>query len=62
MRITCPICKKVFDDVPEDFEARPFCSSRCKQLDLYNWLTGTYRVSEPLAPGLSGELDEFDVS
>jgi len=35
----CPICGKT---VAHDF--RPFCSARCKQVDLNRWLTESYRV------------------
>lgn len=48
MKIVCPNCKKVIDDAPDDFAPRPFCSSRCKLLDLGNWLNESYRVSEPI--------------
>lgn len=48
MRIVCPLCKKVIENAPEDFPARPFCSPRCKLNDLHNWLSGTYRISTPL--------------
>ncbi len=41
----CPICKSA---VPEAGPHRPFCSSRCKRIDLGNWLTGVYRISRPL--------------
>lgn len=44
---TCPSCKK---PVSEQSEALPFCSPRCKLLDLGNWLTGRYVVSSPLSP------------
>jgi uncharacterized protein len=27
--------------------ARPFCSARCKVLDLERWFTGAYRVPGP---------------
>jgi endogenous inhibitor of DNA gyrase (YacG/DUF329 family) len=43
----CPICKKSFADpgpgepLPPDF---PFCSDRCKLVDLNRWLTGRYQV------------------
>ena len=37
----CPICGK-----PVVVEFRPFCSARCKQVDLYRWLSETYRVPE----------------
>ena len=30
---------------------RPFCSERCKLIDLDNWLEGRYRVPRPLDPG-----------
>lgn len=47
MKIVCPTCRKTLEDAPPDFPPRPFCSSRCKLLDLGNWLNETYRVSEP---------------
>lgn len=43
--MTCPICRKpVADDAPEF----PFCSPRCRTVDLGNWASGTYRV--PVKP------------
>jgi endogenous inhibitor of DNA gyrase (YacG/DUF329 family) len=50
VRIVCPICKKVLEDATPEYESRPFCSSRCKQIDLGNWLDGKYRISRPLRP------------
>jgi hypothetical protein len=35
----CPICGK-----PADPKFKPFCSQRCRQVDLHRWLSGTYRV------------------
>lgn len=40
----CPICARPV--VIPDF--RPFCSARCKQVDLSRWLGEAYRI--PLAP------------
>jgi len=48
MRIVCPLCKKQLDDVPEDYEPRPFCSMRCKLADLSNWLNESYTTSRPI--------------
>jgi endogenous inhibitor of DNA gyrase (YacG/DUF329 family) len=37
----CPICGK-----PSKPELRPFCSARCKQVDLNRWFSESYRVPE----------------
>lgn len=37
--MTCPICEKETDQ-----KYRPFCSSRCADLDLGKWMTGAYAV------------------
>ena len=41
----CPLCKKsmTWDNNP----FRPFCSERCKLIDLDNWLAERYRVPAP---------------
>jgi uncharacterized protein len=44
---TCPICGSTFadaDDAPR--ASRPFCSNRCKLVDLSNWLDGAYRLPD----------------
>jgi hypothetical protein len=38
---------------PSVAAARPFCSTRCADVDLGRWLTGQYRI-----PGPSADLDE----
>ena len=40
---TCPICKKDVPPRPGNL-AFPFCSSRCKMVDLGKWLNEDYRV------------------
>ncbi len=60
MRIRCPICDKVLPDVPDDYGPRPFCSARCKKIDLGNWLDERYRVSEPLGNDELAELVDND--
>lgn len=56
----CPTCK---EEVPyEDNPFRPFCSERCKLIDLDNWLEGRYRVpdntSERQVPREPGAEDD----
>ena len=38
----CPICQVDFS--PEDTDAMPFCSSRCKSIDLGRWLEEGYSL------------------
>ena len=40
----CRICK---EHVDHNNAFYPFCSARCKQVDLGRWATGTYVVSRP---------------
>ena len=37
--MNCPICAKTTDP-----KYRPFCSSRCADVDLGKWLTGSYAI------------------
>jgi endogenous inhibitor of DNA gyrase (YacG/DUF329 family) len=47
----CPTCRKrITVERREEAPFRPFCSHRCKMVDLGRWLDGTYTVSEPLDP------------
>jgi endogenous inhibitor of DNA gyrase (YacG/DUF329 family) len=47
MRIRCPTCKAE-REIPEGAPYRPFCSRRCKTIDLGNWLDEAYRLSRPI--------------
>lgn len=46
MKLRCPICKAPTDS-EKDAEF-PFCSERCRLLDLGNWATEKYKVAAPL--------------
>ncbi|MFO7563098.1 MAG: DNA gyrase inhibitor YacG [Enhygromyxa sp.] len=37
-------------ELPVDSPHRPFCSPRCKLIDLGRWLDEEYRISRPLGP------------
>lgn len=45
----CPICHK-----PSEAAHKPFCSARCREVDLGKWFTGSYAV-----PAV--ELDDVDI-
>jgi len=55
MILKCPICKKEVAEGAPDF---PFCSERCRIIDLGNWATEKYRIPAPLEPGQPEEDDE----
>jgi endogenous inhibitor of DNA gyrase (YacG/DUF329 family) len=40
----CPICRK---PVKLEDPDSPFCSNRCKEIDLGNWATEKYVISTP---------------
>ena len=42
---TCPVCESA---MPAEAPAAPFCSPRCRTIDMGRWLDGRYTVSRPL--------------
>jgi endogenous inhibitor of DNA gyrase (YacG/DUF329 family) len=46
----CPICRKPATDA-----SKPFCSERCRDVDLNRWLSGSYAI-----PGRKDEDEEQD--
>lgn len=59
MDVRCPICKKPIESPPPGRpDARsyfPFCSERCKLIDLGRWLDGKYQI-----PVTDDDRDESD--
>jgi endogenous inhibitor of DNA gyrase (YacG/DUF329 family) len=53
----CPICKKVVT-LQDPF--MPFCSERCKEIDLGNWAMEKYVIPGPLEPEDLEKLDKPD--
>jgi uncharacterized protein len=51
----CPICKRPVS--LKDPEA-PFCSERCREIDLGNWATEKYVFSTPAQPPPDREPDD----
>jgi endogenous inhibitor of DNA gyrase (YacG/DUF329 family) len=52
IRVQCPTCRKAIaverlDDLP----SFPFCSDRCRLVDLGRWLDGEHAIPGPPAPG-----------
>jgi len=49
MKCRCPICNKTCGENPKENKFYPFCSERCKLIDLGKWLDSEYKVSTPIA-------------
>ena len=43
--LRCPTCRKIVLAKDPDF---PFCSNRCRTIDLGKWASGAYVISAPL--------------
>lgn len=58
--ILCPTCKKPASPETEDF---PFCSERCRLIDLGVWASGGYKVASPiLDPELLEEVEQAELN
>jgi endogenous inhibitor of DNA gyrase (YacG/DUF329 family) len=64
MKHKCPICGKVFrisrQEESQRTELFPFCSRRCKLMDLGTWLDGEYKIVYQL--DLNEHNDEIDTT
>ena len=54
--VKCPTCEKPVSWVPEN-RFRPFCSERCRQIDLGAWASESYRI--PAAKPPDGMPEDF---
>ena len=53
LKLKCPICKA---EVRKENPESPFCSDRCRLIDLGNWASGKYVISSPVTD-ISDEVD-----
>jgi endogenous inhibitor of DNA gyrase (YacG/DUF329 family) len=54
LKLHCPICQKLVRNRDPDF---PFCSERCRLIDLGKWASGGYVISSPL-PDTSDSMED----
>jgi endogenous inhibitor of DNA gyrase (YacG/DUF329 family) len=52
--VACPVCGVAVSSEQARF---PFCSARCRQIDLGRWMDERYRVSRPIE---QTDLDALD--
>ena len=65
MKHRCPICKKIIEvteqEKAQDTDFFPFCSHRCKLIDLGVWIDGEYKVISKLPDESSEISDDWEV-
>jgi hypothetical protein len=54
LKLHCPICKKPVKSQDPEF---PFCSDRCRLIDLGKWASGGYVISSPVQDTGDGSED-----
>jgi hypothetical protein len=60
MKLKCPTCKKQVTAKDAEF---PFCSERCRLIDLGKWASGAYVISSPahdISDSIPDRSDEDD--
>lgn len=55
--LRCPTCRNVVGVGSEDF---PFCSDRCRLIDLGKWASGGYVISSPIFDEETGDRELLD--
>ena len=55
LKLKCPICKKSVQAKDPEF---PFCSERCRLIDLGKWASGGYVISAPVSDTNDDVQDE----
>ncbi|MBS0260841.1 MAG: DNA gyrase inhibitor YacG [Planctomycetes bacterium] len=55
----CPICRKnALPAKAGEKDTFPFCSERCRQIDLLRWSKGQYAIVEPLSQEQLEEMQD----
>ncbi len=55
LKLHCPICRKPVNINQAEF---PFCSPRCRLIDLGEWASGAYVISSPAQDTVEA-MDDF---
>lgn len=59
----CPVCEKDFNKADTSAQSYfPFCSDRCRKVDLFRWYEGRYEIVEDVDPMVAEFLkDDPDI-
>jgi endogenous inhibitor of DNA gyrase (YacG/DUF329 family) len=62
IRVRCPICDRVMQGQSTgEWPQFPFCSARCRLIDLGRWLGGEYRVIPEAEGRTPAEIKETEI-
>lgn len=60
LMVACPTCKTPVPWIPEEI-FKPFCSHRCKLIDLGDWATEAHKIpGEPVHQDHDSESETLD--
>lgn len=58
LNVTCPHCKKQFNYYSSEF--RPFCTEKCRMIDLGHWFNESYTVpAHKISPEEAEQLEQI---
>ncbi len=57
--VRCPICRKETEWTPEA-RWRPFCSERCRMIDLGQWASEGWKIEGETSPAPDSPHEETD--
>jgi endogenous inhibitor of DNA gyrase (YacG/DUF329 family) len=58
--VKCPTCRKEIEW--SESEYRPFCSERCKLIDLGEWIEGGYSLPDESSPLTEEDLQKIETA
>ncbi len=56
-KVRCLICDAAMPGASQEYPDYPFCSRRCRMIDLGRWLGEDYKVAGPSAVALDSSED-----
>jgi uncharacterized protein len=59
IRVKCPICGKSFEIAKlDDLPSFPFCTDRCRLVDLGRWIDGAYAIPDKSPTGSASDPED----
>jgi endogenous inhibitor of DNA gyrase (YacG/DUF329 family) len=59
--VSCPQCTKPVEWLPQE-KWKPFCSERCKLIDLGDWAAENHRITDKTEASDMPDIEEFNPS